>query len=136
MKANEDELDDFISEWKDIVDIVSVQRYVPPTPNKSKYRKYYATDQYSLEPVNEFHCVQPFQRIMIRNESITPCCVSFNKDLTLGNIKNMTIHEAWHSEKMKNIRQIHLKGEYYKNKTCKDCVESIYPEDLPKPLEV
>ena len=48
----------------------------------------------------------------------------------------MTIHEAWHSEKMKNIRQIHLKGEYYKNKTCKDCVESIYPEDLPKPLEV
>ena len=29
MKANEDELDDFISEWKDIVE-VSVQRYVPP----------------------------------------------------------------------------------------------------------
>ena len=25
------------------------------------------------------------------------------------------------------IREIHKKGEYYKNKTCKDCVDLIYP---------
>ena len=136
MKANEYEIDSFIKEWSDKVDIVSIQRYVPPTPNKSEYKEYYPSDQYGLEPVKEFHCVQPFQRIMIRNESITPCCVSFNKDLTLGNINNMTIHEAWHSDKMKEIRNIHLKGEFYKNKTCKDCVESIYPEANIDTIEV
>ena len=128
MRANEHELDDFIMEWKDKVDIVSVQRYVPPTPKKQEYREYYSSDQFNLEPVNEFHCVQPFQRIMIRNESITPCCVSFNKDLTLGKLGEMSIYDAWHSEKMNNLRELHKKGEFFKNKTCKDCVEAIYPD--------
>lgn len=128
MKTNEKELEDFITEWKDKVDIVSIQRYVPPTPRKQEYREFYATDQFNLEPINEFHCVQPFQRIMIRNESITPCCVSFNKDLTLGKLGEMTIHEAWHSKKMNELREMHKNGEYFKNKTCKDCVEAIYPD--------
>ena len=56
-----------------------------------------------------------------------PCCVSFNNDLKLGSIKKLSIHKAWHSEKMNEIRKIHKTGEYYKNKTCKDCVNLIYP---------
>ena len=58
---------------------------------------------------------------MVRNESITPCCVSFNKDLTLGNIKHMTIHEAWHSKKMQEIREIHKKANITKIKLARLC---------------
>ncbi len=56
-----------------------------------------------------------------------PCCVSFNNDLKLGSFKDLSIHQAWHSEKMNEIREIHKSGEYYKIKTCKDCVNLIYP---------
>ena len=52
---------------------------------------------------------------------------SFNKDLKLGSIHNTTIHKAWNSEKMREIRDIHKKGEFFKDKTCNDCVNLIYP---------
>ena len=37
------------------------------------------------------------------------------------------VHAAGKSDKMNEIREIHRKGEYYKNETCKDCVNLIYP---------
>ncbi len=96
---------------------------MPPTQNKEKYKKYYTLDQYQ----EKLHCVQPFHRIVFRNEYIYPCYVGFNKDLKLGSIRDTKIYDAWHSPKMNEIREIHKKGEYYKNKTCKDCVDLIYP---------
>ena len=56
-----------------------------------------------------------------------PCCVSFNKDLKLGSIKDTSIYDAWNSKKMKELRRIHKSGNFYENETCKDCVNLIYP---------
>ena len=64
---------------------------------------------------------------MIKNDKITPCCVSFNKDLILGSIHDTTILDAWNSEKMKQIREMHREGKFYLDKTCNDCVNIIYP---------
>ena len=47
--------------------------------------------------------------------------------MKLGSIRDTKIYDAWHSPKMNEIREIHKKGEHYKNKTCKDCVDLIYP---------
>ncbi len=127
LKENESELDDFINFWQPKVDIVSVQKFMPPTQDKEKYKKYYTSDQYVKKPLDKFNCVQPFQRIVFRNEYIYPCCVSFNKDLRLGSIRDTKIYDAWHSPKMNDLREMHKKGEYYKNETCKDCVNLIYP---------
>jgi len=130
MQHNEHEVDDFINYWKNKVDMISIQRYVPPTPNYEKYKKYYATDQLNGESINEFKCVQPFQRVVIKNQSIAPCCVSFNKNLIIGTIgKKNAIHDAWNSDKMNNIRDLHKKGKFYLDKTCKDCVNLIYPNN-------
>lgn len=130
MKQNEHEIDDFINYWKSKVDMISIQTYVPPTPNIEKYKIYYSTDQLESEPISEFKCVQPFQRVVIKNQSIAPCCVSFNKDLIIGKIGGKkAIHTAWHSEKMNKIRDLHKKGEFYLDKTCKDCVNLIYPNN-------
>lgn len=127
LKQNENEVDDFKNYWKDIVDIVSIQRFVPPTLNKEKYKHFYSSDQFNEKPLDSFNCVQPYQRIIIRNDLIYPCCESYNKNLVLGSIKNTSIYDAWHSEKMNEIRKIHKAGEYKKNATCKKCVELIYP---------
>lgn len=127
VKANEHEVNDFINFWKDKVDFISIQKFMTPTLNKKKFEKYYASDQYVEKKPDLFYCVQPYQRIMFRNEYMYPCCPSFNKDLNLGSIRNKTIYSAWHSDKMKKIREIHKSGEYYKDKTCNDCVDLIYP---------
>lgn len=127
VKENENELDEFVKYWQPKVDIVTIQKFMPPTLDKEKYKKYYASDQYYEEPVNKFHCVQPYQRLVFRNEFMYPCCVSFNKDLKLGSIKDTTIHAAWNSKKMNELREIHKSGDYQKNKTCNSCVNLIYP---------
>ena len=127
MKQNEHEVEDFIKFWQPKVDLISIQKFMPPTTNKEKYKKYYASDQYNELPVTEFKCVQPFQRFVFRNEFMYPCCVSFNKDLKLGSIKDTKIYDAWHSPKMNEIRELHKSGKFYEMKTCKDCVNLIYP---------
>ena len=130
MKQNEHELDDFINFWKNKVDMVSIQTFTPPTQNLEKYKKFYATDQLmESEPITEFKCVQPFQRVVISNQTIAPCCVNFNKDLTIGKLGVDTIHEAWHSKKMNEIRNLHKEGKFYLDKTCKDCVNLIFPNN-------
>ena len=37
-----------------------------------------------------------------------------------------SIEDAWNSDEMKFFRDIHKKGEYWKNESCKKCVESSY----------
>ena len=127
VKQNEHEVDNFTKFWQSKVDLISIQKFMPPTTNKEKYKKYYATDQYNEKPVTEFKCVQPFQRFVFRNEFMYPCCVSFNKALKLGSIKDTKIYDAWHSPKMNEIRELHKNGKFYEMKTCKDCVNLIYP---------
>ena len=41
--------------------------------------------------------------------------------------KDTKIYDAWHSPKMNEIRELHKNGKFYENKTCKDCVNLIYP---------
>ena len=107
MKHNEHELDDFINYWRDRVDMVSIQTFTPPTTNVEKYEKFYASDQLiESEPISEFKCVQPFQRVVICNETIYPCCVNFNKDLSMSKLGQDTIHSAWHSKKMNDLRNL------------------------------
>tara|TARA_A100001015_G_C14994736_1_gene715672 strand:- start:66 stop:1118 length:1053 start_codon:yes stop_codon:yes gene_type:complete len=127
LKQNETEVDQFINYWKDKVDLISIQKFMPPTPNKEKYKEYYSSDQYLEEPLSSFNCVQPFQRLVIKNNFIYPCCVSFNKDLVLGSINDTKIVDAWNSDKMNELREIHKKGQFYENETCKTCVDLIYP---------
>ncbi len=134
MKHNEHELEDFINFWKNKVDIIATQRYLQPIPNKDgvapeKYKNFYSTEQLNEPGIEEFKCVQPYQRVMIKNDKITPCCVSFNKELVLGSVHSSTIYEAWHSDKMNEIRKLHKQGKYYLNKTCSDCVNLYYPNN-------
>ena len=77
--------------------------------------------------INNFKCVQPFQRVTFRNNEITPCCASFSSLLKIGDLKKGTIHDAWHSPRMVQLREMHKKGEHYKNIICKKCIDGMYP---------
>ena len=130
VKQNEHELESFINFWKNKVDLISIQKFMPPTLDKKKYSIFYSSDQYVEKKLDNFKCVQPYQRLTFRNEFMYPCCVSFNKDLNLGSINNTSIYDAWNSKKMSEIRKLHKKGEFFKNETCNKCVDLIYPERI------
>ena len=67
VKENENEVDEFINFWRDKVDLVSIQKFVPPTTNKERYKHYYASDQYHEKPVEKFHCFNHIRMLLEMN---------------------------------------------------------------------
>ena len=59
--------------------------------------------------MSETFCILPFTHLSTRpNGDITPCCRSRD---TLGNIKDMTLEQAWNSDKQIELRRQLLNGE-------------------------
>jgi radical SAM protein with 4Fe4S-binding SPASM domain len=125
-KDNEHEEKDFIAKWEHVVDHVSIQKYIPATSDE-KYKEFYPKSISKESKFTTFRCPQPFQRLVMRNEDITPCCAWYSRELTLGSVNKSTLHQAWNSDRMKYLREIHSKGEWYKDEVCKKCVQLIYP---------
>jgi len=126
MKTNEHEVDQFIEMWKDKVDFIVLQEFVPPEL-ECDYSEFYPTDsEYIKEIKNSFNCQQPWQRFYIHNDGkVSPCCTTFSSELALGNVNNQSLYELWNSEEMNNLRQIHKRGAYEENEWCKKCVNGM-----------
>ena len=56
------------------------------------------------------------------------------KNVTDSELVLRTIEEAWKSEEMEFLRDIHRKGEYWRHPVCKKCVESTSHMDKPKTI--
>ena len=127
MNINEHEVKDFFDYWNNKVDIVTIQTYVPPI-SETRYLRLYPSDQFGLEDkLKNFQCPQPFQRVVLHNHNIFPCC-SLHSQLKMGDIQSGSIYEAWNSEPMKKIRLFHKNKEYYKNDACRICANLFYPQ--------
>lgn len=63
-------------------------------------------------------CAIPWNHIHVANDgSLGPCCVS--KNYKFGNIRDVDLNTAFHSEKMQHLRQQFLNGE--KPDACRNC---------------
>ena len=123
---NEHEEEEFINTWIDKVDFIVIQEFQPPELENSYSNFLPSTSKYREKIVSEFHCQQPWQRIVVTNKGeVCPCCAFFRTELSLGNIKNNSIHSLWNGQEMKNLRQIHKKGNFKDNDWCKRCVNGI-----------
>ena len=134
---NKHELDEFLNFWKDKADCIGVQNLINIMNQNKK-------DEKNIK----FNCSQPYNHLTIRYDgSILPCCTFFgaklpvakvknNKNYFISNVENLenpdskslsqkSILETWNSIEMKNIRELHKKGEYFKNEVCKVCVNSM-----------
>ena len=77
-----------------------------------------------------FHCSLPWEMPIIDIEgNVIPCgspIREHSKDFILGNLnKGDTIKSCWNGDKMKALREIHEKGEFYKNPVCRVCVKGL-----------
>jgi sulfatase maturation enzyme AslB (radical SAM superfamily) len=124
------ELEAFTNYWKDIVDLVTIQNFLPPTPNLDFSCFHAPTSAFTLLPSNSvniesFKCVQPYQRLVLRNQDITPCCAMYSTSLSLGRFPETSLHQAWNSQQMRDLRHTHKNGRYSSNEVCRFCVNSM-----------
>ena len=64
-------------------------------------------------------CPQPRQRLVVAwDGTIFPCCSNWNNEWPLGNIKDITLKEAWNNKRMQELRQISTKCDAF---PCKGC---------------
>lgn len=125
-KLNEHEVNEFIARWEDKVDIVTIQEFIPPDTDRDYSRFYPTNSRVRDDMMAGFKCVQPWQRVLIRNTGeVCPCCAMFSKDLSVGNVREHSIHSLWNSPEMKQMRSIHKAGKYWENTICLKCVNSI-----------
>jgi radical SAM protein with 4Fe4S-binding SPASM domain len=91
-------------------DLVAFQHLKIPLEQTSEF-----SDQYILP---ETICAIPWMNIELRsNGDITPCCMS--SGVSLGNINNDTIDDAFNSDALQTLRKQLLNGE--KPKACNSC---------------
>lgn len=128
-KINFQEYEKFVSQWKGKVDSLGIQ-YVQNPFEEGKFKDESKKDLIMLDDKKyvpeKFHCAEPFKRLVLRsNGDVLPCCSFYAVEMVIGNWKKMPLSEIWNGEQMKELRRIHKKGDYTKNKICKVCVESF-----------
>ena len=77
-----------------------------------------------------FHCSMPWEMPIIDTEgNVIPCGTpvrEHSKDFILGNLNaGDTIKSCWNGTKMAALRELHQKGEWYKNPVCRVCVKTM-----------
>lgn len=73
--------------------------------------------------IDNFKCSFPFKLLVIDSSgSILPCCTFSGRHMPLGNIKDMSLAEAWKSLKLRSLRRLHRNGNYKTHKICNHCV--------------
>jgi radical SAM protein with 4Fe4S-binding SPASM domain len=121
---NAHEADDFLSFWKDKVDMVGFQDQLGIPGVESSWL---ATSDRSA--FRNFRCSFPFKHIVVATDGrLLPCCTFSGEKHSLGNIKTLSIREAWTGAYIESLRALHREGKYKENPVCSHCVGNGGPE--------
>ena len=52
---------------------------------------------------------------------VSICCIDWNNEEIIGDVKTQSLSEIWQSDKLKQYRQYHLTGQYDKIPLCRNC---------------
>ncbi len=120
MDENKHEIQMFIDKWKDKVDRIDF--HTLEDPDESTYIE-------KNLPDTGQRCSDPFRKLQVDCHGVIyPCASLYKHYLIVGNLKDMSIKEAWNSERMRTLREEMLAGKL--NDVCKNCMKST--ENLVK----
>lgn len=71
----------------------------------------------------DFSCPQMYQRLVVGYDGqVMACANDAECEVPVGNANSQTIHELWHGERMRNLREVHSLNDGYRNfKPCQVC---------------
>ncbi len=117
MKHNHKDIPAFIEKFKDRVDFVSVTNITSVDGNADILKE--SMIDYSKLP--KVPCSELWLRLSVFwNGDVTVCCQDYNGALTIGNIKENSLKELWHSDKLNKLRESHRRLNF-RDTACKDC---------------
>lgn len=101
----------FLDEWKGVVDKTIITKFHNWGGKVAKEK------EKKLIP-----CPRIWTTITVLwNGDVALCCLDFDGKVILGNVREQSIFDIFHSDRIKAIRGYHLKWQYEKIPICKDC---------------
>jgi len=112
---NHHQIDEYLKFWGEIADHVAIEDMLDWDIKEEDHT-----------PLKDFACAQLWQRLIILADGdVLPCCRATrggNEKLeVLGNVKEKSISEIWHSDKLNSFRELHKKGDSHKMRLCRLC---------------
>lgn len=83
----------------------------------------YLGNDTNIEYLEKFTCPQQYQRLVIGADGLVMKCSNDeeNKEL-VGDVNKQSVHEIWHGEELKNIRELHKTDRgFLQSSVCKKC---------------
>jgi spiro-SPASM protein len=121
MPENSKEKNDFFTYWSDKADKVIFHDFL-------SWGGVIDTDK--EVPSERYACMSLWNQLAIDYDGdIVPCCLDFSKHQVLGNVKEMTLYEAWNGVKLKKLKDAHIKGDYSGFSFCKNCKDWVNKDD-------
>ena len=75
-----------------------------------------------LFPFQKQVCPFPFYTMVVNaNGDVTACCVDWNKNTCVGNLKNASVAEIWNGHAFREFRRMHLENRRHENASCRNC---------------
>ena len=103
----------FLNFWKDY----DVFAYIKSQDNRwlfEKNREMECLSHYATQ-----YCEYPWTSLTVMADgNVVPCTQIPNNEIVLGNVKEKSLEEIWNGEEYKNLRQMHISGNFPKNHKC------------------
>ena len=120
LEENKREIRSFYREWKGKVEginIINMRNWANDIKKEGTKESFHFNRSIKRKP-----CALIWLKMVIDwNGDVVLCCDDWNHSTVLGNLKKQTIEEIWKGEKLKKIREAHVKGEFYKVPICSGC---------------
>ena len=111
---NENEKEQFVKYWREIVDCVIICKISKSFANLKKGKN-------TTMPRRK-NCWILWNRMTILwNGDVTFCGCDIDGDYVLGNLKEQSIKEIWNSEQLLSIKKLHDKKQFHKIPLCSKC---------------
>jgi radical SAM protein with 4Fe4S-binding SPASM domain len=76
----------------------------------------------SADPVPDFVCQYPWERLMVAFNGRVQCCTGWNSDdISLGNAADVPLRDMWHGEKLNRLRELHRQKRRMEAGGCSIC---------------
>lgn len=91
----------------------------------------YLSNDTQIEYLEEFTCPQQYQRLVIGADGLVIKCSNDEENReVIGDIKQETVHQVWHGEKMQAERNMHLQPRgFMRSAVCRKCYLPRKTED-------
>jgi radical SAM protein with 4Fe4S-binding SPASM domain len=91
----------------------------------------YLSNDTHIEYLEEFTCPQQYQRLVIGADGLVMKCSNDEENReVIGDIRQETVHQVWHGEKMQAVRNMHLQPRgFMQSAVCRKCYLPRKTED-------